>query len=188
MRDRDLILLGAPPAQPLLSAWTASVPLESGVNRVGVNPNPIRPRWLHPEWPFREADRGRLASLLAARPRIDMIVEQFVSPFRSDRSVVAIVPGPSYGTMSGLLRPAVRNGPVYGGVALALAGQFQSFLVGNLTYRSGDPRLDQRAIVWLFEHYQLLPAFVVLLALVIALEVRRATERVAARRVAAARM
>ena len=164
------------------------MPLESGVTGVGVNPNPIRPRWLHPEWPFREADRVRLASLLAARPRIDMIVEQFVSPFRSDRSVVAIVPGPSYGTMSGLLRPAVRNGPVYGGVALAQAGQFQSFLVGNLTYRSGDPRLDQRAIVWLFEHYQLLPACVVLFALVIALEVRRGTERVAARRVAAARM
>ena len=188
VRDRDLILLGAPPAQPLLSAWTGSVPLESGVNRVGVNPNPIRPRWLHPEWPFRESDRGRLALLLAARPRIDMIVEQFVSPFRSDRSVVAIVPGPSYRTMTGLLRPAVRNGPVYGGVALALAGQFQSFLVGNLTYRSGDPRLDQRATVWLFEHYQLLPAFVVLLALVIAREVRRGTARVAARRVAAARL
>src|SRR5262249_15329065 len=40
--DRDLILLGAPPAQPLLSAWTASVPLESGVNGAGVNPSPIR--------------------------------------------------------------------------------------------------------------------------------------------------
>ena len=150
VRDRDLILLGAPPAQPLLSAWTANVPLESGVDRVGVNPNPIPPRWLHPEWPFREADRGRLASLLAARPRIDLIVEQFVSPFRSDRSVVAIVPGSSYGTMSGLLRPAVRNGPVYGGVALALAGQFQSFLVGNtdvsLRRSAAEPARDRLAV------------------------------------------
>ena len=38
----------------------------------------------------------------------------------------------------------------------------------------------------MFEHYQFLPAFVVLLALVIALQVRRATERVAARRIAVA--
>src|SRR5262249_49507545 len=72
--------------------------------------------------------------------------------------------------------------------ALAVNQEFQSFLVGSLTYHSSDPGPRQRAIVWLFEHYQFLPAFVVLFTLILAIEVRRATERVAARRITTAAM
>jgi cellulose synthase (UDP-forming) len=188
VRDDDLIVLGPPSSQPLLSDWSGSLPLEMGVDAPRAPIDRIRSQWLHPEWPFHDADRGRLAALLATRPRLDMIVEQFVSPFRRDRSVVVIAPGDAsnYDAIEAMFLPAVRNGPVYGGVALSLNDEFQSFLVGSRIYRSGDAGGRQRAIVWLFEHYQFLPAFVVLFALVAALEIRRATERVAARRIVAA--
>jgi cellulose synthase (UDP-forming) len=189
VRDRDLIVLGSPSSQPLLSTWANRFPLTVH-DRQGLraNPSPSQPRWLRPEWPFRDADRVRLDALVAARPQLDIVVEQIVSPFRGDRSVVAIVPGDgsTYGPIPGMFMPAIRNGPVYGGVAVAEGGRFQSFLVGDAAYHSGDPDIRQRVVIWLFEHYQLLPAPVVLLVVVVAVQVRRSTERMAARRVAAA--
>jgi len=189
VRDRDLVVLGSSSSQPLLSTWANRFPLTL-YDRHGLraNPYPSQPRWLRPEWPFRDADRVRLAALVASRPQLDIVVEQIVSPFRSDRSVVAIVPGDgsTYGPIPGMFMPAVRNGPVYGGVAVAEGGRFQSFLVGDAAYHSGDSDIRQRVVIWLFEHYQLLPAPVVLLVVVVAVQVRRSTERMAARRVAAA--
>lgn len=188
-RDKDLVVLGAPSSQPLLSEWTASLPLQlSGGLRV--NPQQTRSRWLHPEWPFRDGDRDKLAALIAARPQLGVIVEQFVSPFRPDRSIVAIVPGDgsTYAAIPEMFLPAVRRGPIYGGVALAQSGQFQSFLVGGLAYHSGDRGLYQRAVVFLFENYRILPLVVVLLSVAIAYRARREIERVAARRLATARM
>jgi hypothetical protein len=115
---------------------------------------------------------------------VDTVVEQFVSPVARDRSVVLIVPrdANNYEEVPDLFMPAVRKGPVYGGVALARNGRFQSFLVGSLAYRSGDLHSYERAEVFLFEHYWLLPLFVFVPALIVALEARRVTERVAARR------
>ena len=184
VRDKDLVVLGTPRTQPLLSEWARSLPLQLNADGPRVNSNRALGRFLHPEWPFRAADDDRLTKVLAAGLRPEMIVEQFVSPYRQDRSVVAIVPGEqsNYRDLAGLYSPAVRNGPVYGAVALARAGQFQSFLVGNLAVHSGDPGPRQRAIDFLLENYRLLPLVVVLLALVVAVEVRRGTERVAARR------
>ena len=46
-----------------------------------------------PSGRFAQPIAARLAASLAAGPRLDIIVQQFVSPFRRDRSVVAIVPG-----------------------------------------------------------------------------------------------
>ena len=159
VRDKDLVVLGPPRSQPLLSKWAGSLPLEFGADGPRVNPNRTLLRFLHPEWPFRAADSARLAAVLAAGPQLEMIVEQFVSPFRRDRSAVVIVLGEhsTYRDLAGLYSPAVRNGPVYASVALVGGGQFQSFLVGNLAVHSGDPVCLQRAIVFLFENYRLLP-------------------------------
>jgi cellulose synthase (UDP-forming) len=187
VRDKDLVVLGPPRSQPLLSEWAGSLPLQFNADGPRVNSNRTLLRFLHPEWPFRSADDARLAAVLAPGPLPEMIVEQFVSPFRRDRSVVVIVPGEqsNYRDMAGLYSPAVRNGPVYGAVALVRGGQFESFLVGNLAVHSGDPGPRQRAIVFLFENYRLLPLVVVVLALVVAVAVRRGTERVAGRRMVA---
>jgi cellulose synthase subunit len=184
VRDKDLIVLGTPASQPLLSAWAHRLPLELSAGGLRVNTTPLPSRWLHPQWPFREADRNRLASVVANGPFVNTVIEQFVSPVARDRSVVVIVPRDAneYEDIPDLFMPAVRKGPLYGGVALARDGRFQSFLVGSLAYRSGDLHPYERAEVFLFEYYWLLPLFVFAPALVVALEVRRVTERVAARR------
>jgi hypothetical protein len=78
--------------------------------------------------------------------------------------------------------PASRQGPVYGGVTVQEAGQFQSFLVGSRTYRSGHVDRYQYAVIFAFENYRLIPLLVVLLAFVVGSWLRRSTEAVAARR------
>ena len=184
VRDKDLIVLGTPASQPLLRAWASRVPLDLSAGGLRVYAGPLPSRLLHPEWPFRNADRDRLAGFVANGPLVGTVVEQFVSPVARDRSVVLIIPrdANNYEEVPDLFMPAVRKGPVYGGVALARNGRFQSFLVGSLAYRSGDLHSYERAEVFLFEHYWLLPLFVFVPALVVALEARRVTERVAARR------
>jgi hypothetical protein len=62
------------------------------------------------------------------------------------------------------------------------------YLIQSGKMGPGRPTLGAWTVYGLGSENQDLPAFVVLFALVIALEVRRGTERVAARRVAAARM
>ena len=74
-------------------AWTAGLPLELDADRVAVSPHPIRLAMAASRVAVSRRRSRPAASLVAARPRIDIIVQQFVSPFRSDRSVVAIVPG-----------------------------------------------------------------------------------------------
>ena len=184
VRDKDLIVLGTLASQPLLSAWASRLPFELSTRGARVDATSLLSRVLHPQWPFLEADRDRLTRFVANGHSVDTVIEQFVSPVAPDRSVVAIVPRDpnDYEHIPDLFMPAVRKGPVYGGVALARDGRFQSFLVGSLAYRSGDLGPYERAEVFLFEHYWLLPLFVFAPALVLALEVRRLTERVAARR------
>src|SRR5258707_15387238 len=84
-----------------------------------------------------------------------------------------------------VLRPAGRRGPLYGGVSTLEAGAFQSFLVGYLAYHDGRLNAYQRQRVFLFEHYWLIPLFVVLCAAAIGIHARAWTERVAARRLSA---
>jgi hypothetical protein len=101
--------------------------------------------------------------------------------------VVAIVPGGSgaIDAVRALFTPSERQGPVYGGVALSQNGRFQSFLVGTLAYHAGELDRFQFVTVLLSENYRLSPLLVLLLSIFIAAWVRRYTERVAARRLAA---
>lgn len=188
VRDKDLILLGTPASQPLLAQWASNMPM--AVTRTGAQLNadePLLSRLLHPQGPFRERDRDRLARLLASGRPTDVVVEAFVSPFRPDRSVVAIVPGDSSRSdaIASLFMPAARQGPVYGAVSISQDGRFQSFLVGTQTYRAGQVDPYQRLRVFLLENYWLIPLIVVLLALLIGSWMTQSAERVAARRLAA---
>jgi hypothetical protein len=75
-------------------------------------------------------------------------------------------------------------GLAHDSLAIARDGRFESFLVGTRAYHSGSLGTVQRAKVFLFEYYWLIALLVLVMALVIATELRRATERVAARRLA----
>jgi hypothetical protein len=147
-------------------------------------------RWMHPEWPFRGADRERLETLLATTPPFDLVVEDFVSPFRPDRTVIAIIPnGPgSSEAVAAMFTPLVDKGPIYGGLAVAQHGRFQSFLVGNSAYHFGHVDPIQETRVFLFEHYLFIPLSVAFLGFVVAAWLYQGTERAAARRLAAGRI
>ncbi len=185
IRDKDLILLGTPGSQPLFTEWADSMPL-SLTRGLRLTNQPEPSRLLHAEWPYRASDREKLASLLATKPSLDLVAEDFVSPYRPDRCVVAIVPqgiGGS-GAIGAMFTPALDKGPIYGGVAIAQNQRFQSFLVGAFAYHSGYLTSFQQTRVFLLEHYLFIPLLVVLLALILATWLHRSTERVAARRLA----
>ena len=74
---------------------------------------------------------------------------------------------------------------MHGGVAVSRNGRFESFLVGPAAYHSGDVDPAQRALVFLVEHFWLIPPAVCVLALVIGRVVHGGVERVAARRLMA---
>lgn len=182
--DRDLVLLGTAASQPLLSKWVEHMPLELVEGRMRVNQTSAPSRWLHLNWPFRDEDRGKLAGLVATDRPLDLVVEDFVSPFRADRSVVAIVipEGGNSDAVASLFTPMARQGPVYGGVAVSRDGRFQSFLVGSLAYQAGDLDAYQQTLVFLIANYWITPLLIVVLASWITVWLRHCTERVAARR------
>jgi len=183
-RDKDLILLGNTASQALLTEWAGDMPVNLATD--SIRQIPWQMRVVHPEWPFRLSDRRKLDALLATRPSLDVLVEDFVSPFRPDRSVLAIVPrGRGSATaIAAMFTPALEKGPIYGGVAVAENGRFRSFLVGDFAYHAGHVDRFQQTEVFLLEHYFFIPVLIVPLGFVIAAWLRATTERAAARRLA----
>lgn len=190
VRDKDIVVLGAPASQPLLHQWVGNMPLSVSHTGMQLTSRELPSRWMHPEWPFRGADRERLETLLATTPPFDLVVEDFVSPFRPDRTVIAIIPnGPgSSEAVAAMFTPLVDKGPIYGGLAVAQHGRFQSFLVGNSAYHFGHVDPIQETRVFLFEHYLFIPLSVAFLGFVVAAWLYQGTERAAARRLAAGRI
>jgi len=185
VRDKDLVLLGTPANQPLFPEWQSDMPVGLSADGMHVNRSPAPSRILYPDIPIRDRDWDRLTQLIATGKQPDLFVEDFVSPLNAERSVVAILTPSSPGEVAALFMPANRQGPVYGGVTVLEDGQFQSFLVGSRTYRSGHIDRYQYAVVFAFENYRLIPLLVLLLAFVIGAWLRRSTEAVAAHRLAA---
>jgi cellulose synthase subunit/glycosyl transferase family 2/PilZ domain-containing protein len=188
VRDDDLVILGGPRTQPLLSKWASRMALGFTGDEPAINSAPRLQQWLHPQWPFRQEDRERLARLVGAGYRFDAVLEHFVSPFRQDRSVLAIVAGDDGGQTAAATFTAQRNGPVYGGVSVARNGRFESFLLGVTAYHAGRADRSERAFVLLLEQYWLIPLVVLLIACAIGAIVYAGTERLAARRLAADRI
>jgi cellulose synthase (UDP-forming) len=185
VQNKDLVLIGSVTSQPLLSEWQSVMPLGLTQDGMHVNEVPAPSRLLHPELPFRDRDWRRLSQLISDGARPDAVVEDFVSPFRPDRSAVAIAYFDKPDAIATLFMPDSRQGPVYGGVAMWLDGHFESFLVGSRSYHSGHLDSYQQAEVFAFENYRLIPFVLVLLALVTGIWLNRATESVAARRLSA---
>jgi len=185
VEDKDLVVLGTPANQPLFSEWQSDMPVGLSTDGMLVNRSPVPSRILYSELPFRDRDWDRLTQRIAKAKQSDLVVEDFVSPLHAERSVVAILTHSSSTEVADLFMPGSRQGPVYGGVTVLEAGNFQSFLVGSRTYRSGHLDPYQHAMVFAFENYRLIPLLVVLLAFVVGAWLRRSTEAVAARRLAA---
>jgi hypothetical protein len=186
IRNKDLVLIGTPDSQPLLSQWASAMPVSLSASGMQVNEAAAAQLIRHPEWPFRTYDGLQLKHLLSHDAAADLMVESFVSPLRQNRLVVAIVPVSSKATdaVRALFTPTEREGPVYGGVALSQSGRFESFLVGTTAFHAGETDQYQFATILLIENYWLIPLFLLLFSAVIAASVRWSTGRVAARRLA----
>jgi cellulose synthase (UDP-forming) len=186
VKDKDLVMIGTLDSQPLLSKWADRMPLALSGLDMRVSQGAVWTLLLHPEWPFRAYDGGRLRRLVGGGANLDVLVETFVSPQRPDRLVVAIVPRGSGATdaVRALFTPSERQGPIYGGVAVSHNGRFESYLVGTLAYHAGELDRYQHATVLLIEYYWLIPPSVLVLAVVIAVWMRRSTDRLAEGRLA----
>jgi len=187
--DKDLVIIGPPAAQPLLAEWESSMPLQLSEDHASLNMDETTFRWLHPQWPLVLEDSEKLTQVLASRRPLDVVVAEFVSPLRDDRSVVAIVPrGPNGAdAIAALFMPPVRQGPVYGAVSVSQAGRFRSFLLSGRAFHSGRLNPYQEALVFIVEHYWLTPVLVLSFAFLFGSWLRRRVERIAVRRLAAAR-
>jgi cellulose synthase (UDP-forming) len=185
--EKDLVLIGTPETQPLLQEWAGAMPLGFSAAGMQVNEAPESTLLLHPEWPFRIIDGGRLERLIGGGDKSDLLVESFVSPLRPDREAIAIVPNGSNAVdaLRALFTPSERQGPVYGGVAVSRSGRFESYLVGTQAYQAGELDQYENAKILLIEDYWIIPIFVLFFALWIVAWVRSSTERVAAERLAA---
>jgi cellulose synthase (UDP-forming)/cellulose synthase operon protein B len=186
--NKDLVVLGKPSTQPLLPMWASHMALGLMRDESIINSAPQSEMWLHPQWPFRQEDRERLARLIGAGYTFDAVLEHFVSPYRRDRSVVVIVPGDEGGATAAAAFTNARKGPIYGGVSVARNGRFESFLLGVTAYHSGRSDRYQRAFVLVLEHYWLIPGVVLIVAGMIGGTVYASTERIAARRLAAGQL
>ena len=183
-RDKNLVLLGDRESQPLFSEWASHMPVDVSANGMRLNPKPTPSRIWHSQWTFSDDDRRQLASLLESRAPLDLVVEDFLSPYRDDRSVVALVTPDrnNADAVASMFIPDAHLGPIYGGVAAAENQRFHSYLVGTLAYRTGDLTKFQTAAILLFETYWLIPAFVVIFAFMVGGWLHQATDSVAARR------
>lgn len=188
VQDKDLVVIGTPASQPLLPEWAGSMPLDLSESAMAIHEAPNQTLLLHPEWPFREYDAGRLESLLnGGTSNIDAYIEGFLSPLHRDRLVVAIDPAGAGGidAVRALFSPPERQGPVYGGLAISRNGRFDSFLLGTQAWHDGEVDRYQATTILLFENYRLIPLLVLLLSLLIVAWVRWSTERIADARLAA---
>lgn len=185
-RDKDLVLIGTPASQPLLSRWGSDMPLDLSAPGLPVHAAAEPALLLHSEWPFRGYDAERLRQLTGSGFHVDATIESFESPLEPQRLVVAIVPtGPNaLNAIRALFSPSQRQGPIYGGVAVSQDGHFESFLVGTIAFHAGEVDRVQYATVFIIENYRFIPLVVLFLAGVIVAWVRYGTERVAARRLA----
>jgi cellulose synthase (UDP-forming) len=183
-RDKNLVLIGDRESQPLLSQWAAHMPVDVSATEMQLNPKPTPSRIWHSQWPFSDEDRRQLAGLLESRVPLDLVVEDFLSPYRDNRSVVALVTRDrnNADAVASMFIPDMHLGPIYGGVATLKNQRFQSYLVGRSAYRTGDLTTFEKGAIFLFEAYWLIPAFVVTFAFMFSGWLRQATERVAARR------
>lgn len=178
LADRDLVVIGSSLDQPLVSEWTQQMPIEvqEAGGRLGAEAS-----WferMQPDSPIRSADRQLAAGMLAQNDSIDGYVEQFESPLSPGRSVVMLIPRDSANTsvLASMFVPSLRQGKIYGTVAIAQNGTFQSFHIARNMYRAGRLNAIDFMMLTLTRYYWLMPLLMLLCALVVGVLLNRVVE------------
>ncbi|MDQ2843837.1 MAG: UDP-forming cellulose synthase catalytic subunit [Acidobacteriota bacterium] len=126
--------------------------------------------WFSRAWLGRKEEQEKLNSLLEAEGGPRFLLEEFVSPFRSDRSVLVLAPRSETDDQPYFdrLAEASREGAIRGGLAIANDGRFTPFQLNSGSYSLGGNASLAAIYGWLRFHLWILPLLLIGAALVLA--------------------
>lgn len=126
--------------------------------------------WLSRAWLGRQEERQKLAALIDKEGGPKFLLEQFVSPFRSDRSVLVLATRSETDDQPYFDRLAEgsREGAIHGGLAVADDNSFTSFQLNSGTYALGRTASLSALYSWLRFHLWIVPLFLIAVASILA--------------------
>jgi hypothetical protein len=170
--DKDLLLIGTAQSMPLFSTWGSQMPL--GISKAGLTlnqPDSIYLRLL--SFPITSEGREwhKLTDRLAGESVTGIVLQAFISPLNSQRSVVAIsaTTASSFEQLVDALDRSIQNEEVYGTVSLQTAkGGFDSYRLPTATYNLGAMGLWAAMDYWVYRYMWFVPFIVLLIGLFLA--------------------
>jgi hypothetical protein len=143
--------------------------------------------WLSRAWLGRKEEMQALPALLERDGGAKFLIEQFMSPFRSDRSVIVLATRSETDDEPYFerLAEASRAGFIKGGLTVSGDRNFSSFWLTSHSWVLGGDVSLARAYGWLCFHLWILPLALAGLAMVLARWWEQLLERQAQRRLQA---
>jgi hypothetical protein len=165
VRNKDLVVIGSPEDQPLLSDWALQLPVQVDQGEFQANEQSSPLSWLQvPYWLQTVPNNHALQELLSSEVQSDAVIQGAESPLDHSRTLVLLAlrdrNSDSFGS---LFLPASDAGSIYGTVSVSQNGRFHSFDLGE-TYRMGDLDWRDAFHVWLHSYLWAMPLLIVLAA------------------------
>ncbi len=122
--------------------------------------------WFSRAWFGRREEIGRLNQWMERESSIQFLMEQFVSPFRDDRSVLILATRSETDDHAYFdrLSKASREGVITGALSVADTEHFESFHLATQTYTLGSKLSVAAVYGWLRFHLWALPLALILMA------------------------
>jgi cellulose synthase (UDP-forming) len=187
-RDRNFLVIASGNDQTNFHRFEPSMVVIPGEGKleVGESSLPFR-EWFSRAWLGRKEDAEALAALLERQQGPKFLMEQFVSPFASDRSVLILATRSENDNQPYFdrLAEASRDGYIFGGVAVDDDARFTSFHLNSGSYVLGGRHSRAAIYEWLQFHLWIMPLFLLGTAMVMAKRWEMLLERQAESRLGA---
>jgi cellulose synthase (UDP-forming) len=169
--DKDLLLIGTAQSMPLFSTWSPQMPLS--LSRAGLTLNQSDSIYLRLlSFPVTSEGREyrRLTDRLAGESVPGIVLQAFISPLNSHRSVVAVsaANSASFEQLIDALDRSLQNEEVYGTVSLQTAKGFDSYRLPTATYNLGAMGWWAAMDYWVYRYMWFVPFIVLLIGLFLA--------------------
>lgn len=131
----------------------------------------LSPReWISRAWLGRRDELAKLSQLLDRESSLRFMVEQFKSPYRSDRSVLVLATRSETDSSAyfDALTKASREGSISGGLTLSDGEHFTSFKLAPISYALGAQASRAAIYGWLRFHLWIIPIFLLVAAALLA--------------------
>ena len=187
-RERNFLVIASSNDESIFRRFEGAmvvIPMD-GKFELGESSLPWR-EWLSRAWVGRKEETQSLSALLGREGGPAFLLEQFASPFRSDRSVVVLATRSETDDQPYFdqLADASREGSISGGLTLAADGRFTSFRLNPLSYALGSEVSLAAVYGWLRFHLWILPLLLIGAAMIVARWWELLLERQAERRLQA---